>query len=326
MSLIVPEDSTGGTAAGSRRASVSRSRRRKPTNDQIATLLERIADLLEIQHASVHRVRAYRGAARSLRALEAPVADRVGETGADSLEALPGIGKSIAALIRELVSTGRVGLLERLEGQASPRDLFRLVPGIGESLAARVESELHVETLEDLEAAAHDGRLASVPGFGARRVRAVRDSLEHLLRFAPARGSHPASTAAPSREAPSVDLLLETDREYRERARRGELRTIAPRRFNPDHRSWLPVMHRDADGWSLTALFSNTARAHQLGRTQDWVVIYFERNGDEGQCTVVSEHAGRLAGRRVVRGREAECSAYYSPTESPVASSPAQST
>jgi hypothetical protein len=57
----------------------------------------------------------------------------------------------------------------------------------------------------------------------------------------------------------------------------------------------------------VTALFSNTARAHALGRTHDWVVLFYERNGDEGQCTVVTETRGPLAGRRVVRGRESEC-------------------
>ena len=150
---------------------------------------------------------------------------------------------------------------------------------------------------------------ASVPGFGPRRVQAVRDSLEHLLRFAPTRrGRRSQRPATAPERAPSVELLLETDRLYRDRAERGELRTIAPRRFNPEHRSWLPVLHHDREGWSLTALFSNTARAHQLDRTRDWVVIYYERDGDEGQCTVVSEHTGPLAGRRVVRGREAECS------------------
>ncbi len=55
------------------------------------------------------------------------------------------------------------------------------------------------------------------------------------------------------------------------------------------------------------ALFSNTARAHELGRTGDWVVLFYERNGDSGQCTVVTETRGPLAGRRVVRGRESEC-------------------
>ena len=48
-------------------------------------------------------------------------------------------------------------------------------------------------------------------------------------------------------------------------------------------------------------------RAHQLGHTHDWVVLFYERNGDEGQCTVVTETRGPLGGRRVVRGRESEC-------------------
>jgi hypothetical protein len=71
------------------------------------------------------------------------------------------------------------------------------------------------------------------------------------------------------------------------------------------------VLHAERDGWSFTALFSNTARAHELGKTQDWVVIFYSRDGDEGQCTVVTESRGPLAGRRVVRGRETECRAHY---------------
>jgi hypothetical protein len=57
-------------------------------------------------------------------------------------------------------------------------------------------------------------------------------------------------------------------------------------------------------------LFSNSARAHQLGRTADWVVIYFHRDGVvEGRRTVVTEGTGPDRGRRVVRGRESECRA-----------------
>jgi hypothetical protein len=64
--------------------------------------------------------------------------------------------------------------------------------------------------------------------------------------------------------------------------------------------------------WSFTALFSNTARAHEFGRTRDWVVLYFYDGAHvEGQRTVVTEARGRLAGMRVVRGREAECVAHY---------------
>jgi DNA polymerase (family 10) len=58
----------------------------------------------------------------------------------------------------------------------------------------------------------------------------------------------------------------------------------------------------------MTALYSNTARAHRLGTTRDWVIVYFHRHGEpEGQRTVVTETRGALLGRHVVRGREAEC-------------------
>lgn len=55
----------------------------------------------------------------------------------------------------------------------------------------------------------------------------------------------------------------------------------------------------------------NTFRAHEQNKIRDWVVIYFERDGEEDQCTVVTERTGPLAGRRVVRGREKECLAHY---------------
>ena len=53
-------------------------------------------------------------------------------------------------------------------------------------------------------------------------------------------------------------------------------------------------------------MYSNTARAHALGKTDDWVVVYAERDGHEERATVVTETRGPLAGRRVVRGRERE--------------------
>lgn len=113
-------------------------------------------------------------------------------------------------------------------------------------------------------------------------------------------------------DVPGVGLLLEVDREYREKARAGELPRIAPRRLNPDHKAWLPVFHAHRDGWHFTALFSNTEQAHLLHRTYDWVVIFYTGlHDDEGQATVVTERRGSLTGLRVVRGREPECARYY---------------
>jgi DNA polymerase (family X) len=115
-----------------------------------------------------------------------------------------------------------------------------------------------------------------------------------------------------SMDAPSVDILLDVDREYREKAQAGSLPKIAPRRMNPEGKPWLPVLHTRFGPWHFTALFSNTERAHELHRIYDWVVIFYsDPDGGEGQATVVTERRGALTGRRVVRGREPECARHY---------------
>jgi putative hydrolase len=110
-----------------------------------------------------------------------------------------------------------------------------------------------------------------------------------------------------------VSTLLQIDAEYRDGAAAGSLPRIAPKRFNPRGESWLPILHAERDGWHFTALYSNTARAHELDKVEDWVVIYFyDPDHEEGQHTVVTETRGSLQGRRVVRGRERECLEFYS--------------
>jgi hypothetical protein len=286
------------------------------SNDDLADVLEQVAELLHTQDANPYRIRAYREGARTLRGLDRWAGAILRDDGRDGLEKLPGIGKSLAASLDELLHRGRLRTLERLLGQVSPEDLFATVPGIGEDLAQRIHAVLGVETLEELELCAHDGRLETVPGFGGRRVRLVREALGGMLsRSARRRARLVRRRAIPGVEPPPtrppVELVLDVDARYRRLARAGKLRTIAPRRFNPDGGAWLPVLHVDLGGWSWTAMYSNTARAHELGRTRDWVVLYHERDGHEEQCTVVTEYRGPLSGRRVVRGRENECLAHH---------------
>ena len=282
------------------------------TNDDIANVMDEIANLLEAQEANPFRVRSYREGANTLRQVDEPVTRIVEREGTDGLQRLPNIGQGLAALIGEVVETGRSDLLDRLRGEVSPVSVFARVPGIGERLAQRVVDELDIRTLEELEEAAHDGRLARVEGFGARRVEAVRNSLAGMLsRGARSRARQRVAGDGEGSARPSVALLLEIDREYRQRAEAGELRTIAPTRFNPTNEAWLPIMETAREGWTFTALYSNTARAHELGKTRDWVVIYYERDGQERQNTVVTETSGPLAGKRVVRGRAEETRRYY---------------
>lgn len=273
------------------------------TNSHIASTFERVAALLEQQSASPFRVRAWREAARSIRDHDRELSDVFRDHGRAGLEAIPHIGARLAAVIIELIRTGTCGALERLQGD--PLHRLAIVPGLGPQLAERIHRDLGIDTLEELEVAVHDGRLARVPGFGPRRIAALRGVLASLLSRRPSRAA-----SAHFARRPGVGLLLDIDRMYREAAAADTLHKIAPRRFNPNQQAWLPIFHADRDGWSFTAMFSNTELAHRLGRTNDWVVIYFhEDHGPEGQATVVTEQRGPLHGRRVVRGREQECSA-----------------
>ena len=158
--------------------------------------------------------------------------------------------------------------------------------------------------MEELEIALQPGG-RPIPGFGRRRRQLVLSQVgERLGRIRTARRGLGSVTPPP------VGLLLDADRLYRERAAADKLRLITPKRFNPEGQAWLPIMHARRDDWHLTLMWSNTARAHELGKTRDWLVVYFRKDGQpEGRCTIVTETRGPLASQRVVRGREAECEA-----------------
>lgn len=280
-------------------------RQRPEFNSMAADKLREMADLLERQQANPFRVAAYRRAADTVEQSGQDLRDILADEGLAGLDRLPNIGKGIAGSIQELARTGKLSRMERLRGQLEPEKLFQTVPGVGPVLARQIHEALGVDTLEELELAAHDGRLERVEGIGPRKARAIRATLESMLKRLRGRERR-------GRHVPDITLLLDVDREYRERAAAGDLPTIAPKRFNPEHAAWLPVLHADRDDWHFTVLFSNTARAHELGRTEDWVVVYFyDRDHEEGQHTIVTETRGSLSGRRVVRGREQECRHFY---------------
>jgi DNA polymerase (family 10) len=302
------------------------------SNRKIAGILERLGDLLEEQDANPFRVRAYREAAQTLRRTQERVADYVRQEKVDELTELPNIGDRIAGLIGEIVTTGRSALLDDLQSQTSPEETLERVPGIGKELAKRIVEQLNVRSLEELEQAAHDGRLASLGGFGERRLEGIRAALAGMLSRSARRSQQARLLAnlnakiqaennvgngngngsqANAETRPSVVVILAVDATYRELAAKDELQKIAPRRFNPDNEAWLPILRTEHDGWQFTAMFSNTAQAHQLEKTDDWVVIYYERDGRERQNTVVTETRGTLRHQRVVRGREIETRAYY---------------
>ena len=274
-------------------------------NKEVAEMLYEVGDLLEQQGAESFRSSAYRRAADTLEQLGEGLQSLFDREGMDGLIALPNIGKGISRTIMEILSTGRSSRLENLRGTLQPEKLFQTIPGIGAKLAHQIHDELHVQTLEALEVMAHDGRLEKVNGVGHRRAASIRASLANMLGHRIHR--HEADTIEPS-----VPLLLSVDEEYRQKSEQGKLPKITPRRFNPEGEAWLPILHTTMQGWHFTALYSNTARAHELGHTHDWVIIYdYDEHHHESQHTVVTETRGPLVGRRVVRGRELECRDYY---------------
>ena len=147
--------------------------------------------------------------------------------------------------------------------------------------------------------------LASVPGIGPALADRIRDTIGIDTLDAP----------------PSVAELLDVDREYREAADAGDLPTIAPRRnsrkasaANPKGGARPPILTR-AGAAAVTRPrrdgVANTDRAHDLGATDDWVVVYEDAPNLSRQWTVVTARHGDLDGRRVVRGREREMREHY---------------
>jgi hypothetical protein len=271
-------------------------------NRQIAQQLLTYAEYLEAREANLYRIRAYRRAAETVLALDRPLADLVAAEGREGLEELSGIGSHLSFTLEELVRTGEFRVLNTEGSNIDAERLLRSLPGVGPRLARQISEQLGITTLEELERAAHDGRLSRL-GVGPKRLRGIREALAG--RFGRYR------FAVPVREEPDVAELLAVDQAYRQRAESMSLPTIAPRRFNPTQEPWLPIFRARRGRWRYRALFSNTALAHRLGRTHDWVVIYFDDGTSSGQRTVVTENRGDLRGRRVVRGREQECRLHY---------------
>ena len=273
-------------------------------NLRIGHRLREMADLLDLQGAVGFRSKAYRRAADVTEVLERPLDLILSEEGRDGLVALPAVGYGIASAIAEMITTGRWSALDQLTGKMDPEALLMTVPGIGRQFAKRLHEELHIETLEELEQAIADGRVAKMGGFRHRRLDAIEATLRDRLKIL--RGH------VRKGKTPPVEMLLEIDALYRTRADRGELKLIAPRRFNPKGLAWLPVLHEHRRPWHFTALYSNTARAHQLNKSRDWVVIFVTHDREpDWQCTVVTETHGWMKGKRVVRGMETQCEAYY---------------
>jgi DNA polymerase (family 10) len=171
-------------------------------NAEIAAVLEDVGMLLQIKGANPFRIRAYENAARAVEDHAVPLRTMVAD-GADLTE-LPGIGKDMARYITELVTSGRLSILDELTAEI-PRSLLELVrlPGVGPKRARKLWESLGITTLDALEAAARDGHVAELEGFGAKTQQRILDGIGKLKE----RGNRLRLVEADERIAPLLDHL-----------------------------------------------------------------------------------------------------------------------
>jgi DNA polymerase (family 10) len=139
-----------------------------PTNDELATLLDELADLLEAQDVE-YKPSAYRRAAENVREHTEPVEKLAEQGGADAVSEINRVGDAIASKLVEYVETGQIAELEALR-QELPVDMAALtsVEGVGPKTVGTLYEELDITDLEGLEAAAEAGEIQAVKGFGAK--------------------------------------------------------------------------------------------------------------------------------------------------------------
>ena len=184
-----------------------------PTNEEIAQLFENLGAMLEMKGDSVFKIRAYQRAARAIEELSLPLAQAVSD--GQKLTGIPGIGKAISDKIHELVTTGQVQTYERTKAEVPEGALDLLaIPGIGPKTAMLIGTELGISTVEGVEQAAMDGRLASLPRMGRkaadgilRHIRASRSMSSDRTPIGAALPAAESVMAALREHDPGISLL-----------------------------------------------------------------------------------------------------------------------
>ncbi|MEF8794571.1 DNA polymerase/3'-5' exonuclease PolX [Thiohalorhabdus sp.] len=148
-------------------------------NQEIADLFNRLADLLEVEDANPFRVRAYRNAARVIGSLSPSLSDLVAD--GEDLTHYPGIGDDLADKIRTIVTTGELPDLREVEHRV-PAELSDLmhIKGLGPKRVKALYQELGIDSLDQLEAAARQGRIRQLEGFGAKTEQSLLEGIEYL--------------------------------------------------------------------------------------------------------------------------------------------------
>jgi DNA polymerase (family X) len=171
------------------------------TKSQIAQVLEEIATLLELKDENPFKIRAYANAARSLETFGGNLSDLQDE---EALAKIPGIGKAIAAKIKELAATGKLKYLEELRAEfpAAILELFS-ISGLGAKKIKALYEQLHISSIEQLREACESGKVAELPGFGETTQTKICDAIERRAKHS---GYFQFGQIAPETESLRNDL------------------------------------------------------------------------------------------------------------------------
>src|SRR2546421_1496689 len=163
--------------------------------DQIAEILVNVATLLELKGENPFKSRAYLNAARALEGMSEPLDKIIAE---ERLAQVKGIGESIQKKICELVTTGKLGYYEELRAATPPGLVAMLeIPGVGPKKIKVLHDELGVETVEQLEQACKEGKVAKLKGFGEKTQANICDGILRRRAYA---ARHLISDALPLAE------------------------------------------------------------------------------------------------------------------------------
>jgi DNA polymerase (family 10) len=173
------------------------------TNRDIAEIFETIADILQIKGENLHRYLSYRRAGETIRDLPRDLRAIAAD---DGLEDIPNIGKTLAEKITEMLETGKLEFYERLKAEipAGVVEIMR-INGVGPKMAARFWQDLNITSLEELKAAAEEGKLANLKGMGKKSEQRILAGIEALARDT---GRTPLGKALPAAQQ-ILNLLME---------------------------------------------------------------------------------------------------------------------
>jgi DNA polymerase (family 10) len=150
--------------------------------DQVAEVLVNIATLLELKGENPFKARAYLNAARALEAMSEPLEKVIAE---ERLGEIKGIGEALQTKITQLVTTGKLAYYEDLKAATPPGLVLMLeIQGLGPKKIKALHGELKIETVEQLEAACRDGKVAVLKGFGEKTQQNILDGIARRRSYA----------------------------------------------------------------------------------------------------------------------------------------------